>query len=208
MPTNYLTLTRQLLHDLVWSTPMSTLTKDFGITDVGLAKRCRAVDVPVPPRGWWAKRAAGHDPPRTPLPKYGTRVADDALELPERQEPRKPKEIQREGPEPTVRFGLVPTPPTHELGNSGLPESAEEAAIRETLAARTVPCSSDPLTASAAVRRTAVGRKHPRRREVQFARGERAGPIVDLQWAQKSSIAPSFSRTLFCALKKPSAGNS
>ncbi len=69
MPGNYLTLTRQSLYDLVWSTPMSTLAKDFGISDVALAKRCRVVDVPVPPRGYWARRAAGQDPPRTPLPR-------------------------------------------------------------------------------------------------------------------------------------------
>jgi len=47
-------------HDLVWSTPMSTLAKDFGISDVALAKRCCAADVPVPaarllgPPGRWA----------------------------------------------------------------------------------------------------------------------------------------------------------
>ena len=36
MPTNYLTLTRQSLYDLVWSEPMMELAKDFGISDVGL----------------------------------------------------------------------------------------------------------------------------------------------------------------------------
>lgn len=59
MPTNPLTLTRQTLYDLVWSKPMSTLALDFGITDVGLAKRCRAVDVPIPYRGYWARVGAG-----------------------------------------------------------------------------------------------------------------------------------------------------
>jgi hypothetical protein len=59
MPPNFMTLTRQSLYDLVWSTPMSTLAKDFGISDVALAKRCRAIDVPVPPRGYWARRGAG-----------------------------------------------------------------------------------------------------------------------------------------------------
>jgi hypothetical protein len=46
MPQNPLTLTRQSLYELVWSTPMSSLAHDFGISDVALAKRCRAVDVP------------------------------------------------------------------------------------------------------------------------------------------------------------------
>jgi len=56
MPTNYITLTRQELYDLVWSKPMSSLAKEFGITDVGLAKRCRAVDVPIPYRGYWTRK--------------------------------------------------------------------------------------------------------------------------------------------------------
>jgi hypothetical protein len=56
---NHLTLTRQSLYDLVWAKPMSELAKDFGITDVGLAKRCRSVDVPIPYRGYWARVAAG-----------------------------------------------------------------------------------------------------------------------------------------------------
>jgi hypothetical protein len=59
MPPNFITLTRQSLYVLVWSTPMSTLANAFGISDVALAKRCRAVDVPVPPRGYWARRGAG-----------------------------------------------------------------------------------------------------------------------------------------------------
>ena len=43
---NYLTLTRQALYDLVWSKPMREVAKDFGISDVGLAKRCAAIARP------------------------------------------------------------------------------------------------------------------------------------------------------------------
>jgi hypothetical protein len=39
MPQNPLTLTRQSLYELVWSTPMSSLAHDFGISDVALASR-------------------------------------------------------------------------------------------------------------------------------------------------------------------------
>jgi len=48
MPTNYITLTRQKLYEMVWSEPMISLAKSFGISDVALAKRCRAVNVPIP----------------------------------------------------------------------------------------------------------------------------------------------------------------
>lgn len=45
MPQNPLTLTRQSLYELVRSKPMVGLSKEFDISDVGFAKRCRAVDL-------------------------------------------------------------------------------------------------------------------------------------------------------------------
>lgn len=51
--------TRQELYDLVWSRPMQTAAANVGISDVGLAKYCRSANIPVPSRGYWAKRQAG-----------------------------------------------------------------------------------------------------------------------------------------------------
>lgn len=45
-------LTREQFHELVWSTPMTTLAKEFGLSGVALHKICRRHDVPTPPRGW------------------------------------------------------------------------------------------------------------------------------------------------------------
>lgn len=47
---------------------MRTLAKTMGISDVALAKRCRAANVPVPPRGWWARKEAGKPVKVEPLP--------------------------------------------------------------------------------------------------------------------------------------------
>jgi hypothetical protein len=52
-------LTRTELYDRVWETPIHRLAKEFGVSDVGLAKICRRHDIPVPPRGHWAKKAHG-----------------------------------------------------------------------------------------------------------------------------------------------------
>jgi integrase len=51
--------TRQELYDLVWSQPMSVLATSYGVSDSGLAKVCRRANIPVPPRGYWAKLTAG-----------------------------------------------------------------------------------------------------------------------------------------------------
>src|SRR6185369_6225294 len=42
---------------------------EFGISDVGLAKTCRRLGIPTPPRGHWAKLAHGKKSPRLPLTK-------------------------------------------------------------------------------------------------------------------------------------------
>jgi len=61
-------MTREELHELVWSQPMRTLAASMGISDVALAKRCRTANVPVPPRGWWARKEAGKAVKIEPLP--------------------------------------------------------------------------------------------------------------------------------------------
>lgn len=62
-------LTREQLYELVWSTPIHKLAKDFGVSGVALGKTCRRMNVPPPPRGYWACVAAGQTPKRTTLPK-------------------------------------------------------------------------------------------------------------------------------------------
>jgi hypothetical protein len=52
-------MTREELYRQVWETPMSRLAVQFGITGNGLAKICDRLKVPYPPRGYWAKKAAG-----------------------------------------------------------------------------------------------------------------------------------------------------
>lgn len=61
-------ISRADLHRLVWSKPMIHVASEFGISGNGLAKVCRKLDVPYPPRGYWAKHAVGKAPPAAPLP--------------------------------------------------------------------------------------------------------------------------------------------
>jgi len=60
---------REELYDKVWKLPMTQLAKEQGISDVGMAKVFRKLYIPVPGRGYWAKKAAGGKvPARPPLP--------------------------------------------------------------------------------------------------------------------------------------------
>jgi|ERR1700733_15179337 len=62
------TLTRAELYERVWTTPMRTLAKEFGLSDVGLAKLCHRHDIPTPGLGHWRLVETGHAPSRVPLP--------------------------------------------------------------------------------------------------------------------------------------------
>jgi hypothetical protein len=48
---------------------MQRLAKQFNLSDVALAKRCRKLNIPVPGRGYWARKTAGQRVRVTPLPK-------------------------------------------------------------------------------------------------------------------------------------------
>lgn len=57
---------RAELYEKAWSRPIQQLAKQYGISDVGLAKVCRKLAVPIPGRGYWAKKAAGKPVPKRP----------------------------------------------------------------------------------------------------------------------------------------------
>lgn len=52
-------MTREELYALVWARPMTHVSKDFGLSDVGLRKICSKFAIPTPPLGYWAKLAHG-----------------------------------------------------------------------------------------------------------------------------------------------------
>ncbi len=54
----------------VWIEPVQIVAKRYGISDVALAKTCRRLAVPLPPRGYWASIRGGGKPPRPPLAPY------------------------------------------------------------------------------------------------------------------------------------------
>jgi hypothetical protein len=61
-------LSREELYEKVWSKSGIKLSAEFGISDVAITKRCRKLNIPRPPRGYWAKIEAGQRPKRSPLP--------------------------------------------------------------------------------------------------------------------------------------------
>lgn len=59
---------RNSLYDLVWSQPISKLAETYGYSDVGFAKLCRKLGIPLPSRGHWARLKPGRAVKQPPLP--------------------------------------------------------------------------------------------------------------------------------------------
>lgn len=60
---------RATLYEQVWSQPVQEVAKTYGISGVRLGKVCRILEVPVPPRGYWARVRSGYTVRRPALPK-------------------------------------------------------------------------------------------------------------------------------------------
>jgi hypothetical protein len=79
------------------ATPMSRLAVQYGLSGNGLAKICRRLDVPNPPRGYWARKEAGKKVNQAALPaiRPGTRTqVTIAPGLPASPPPQMPPELE------------------------------------------------------------------------------------------------------------------
>ena len=70
-------LSRQELYELVWIHPVIKLAKQFGVSDVAVAKACRRHGIPVPGRGYWRRLETGAKVMQKSLPKLATGKLDE-----------------------------------------------------------------------------------------------------------------------------------
>jgi hypothetical protein len=80
-------LTRQELYEKMWLRPAISLAAEFGISGRGLGKICRRFEIPVPPRGYWARLAAGKHVTRPPLPSASSDLPSEILIQPSPEAP-------------------------------------------------------------------------------------------------------------------------
>ena len=72
-------LDRAGLFDRVWSEPIAKVAEKWRLSGPGLAKACRRLQIPLPPRGYWAKLEAGRRLRRPPLPKLPSGEAEEIV---------------------------------------------------------------------------------------------------------------------------------
>jgi hypothetical protein len=72
-------LTRSDLYEAAWTESISRLAPKCGLTDVGLAKLCRRLNIPLPGRGYWRKLETGKRVPKRPRLPSRSAVSSDAI---------------------------------------------------------------------------------------------------------------------------------
>lgn len=93
------TWNREELYEMVWQQPLVKLAAKYGISAVMLGKVCKKLKVPLPGRGYWAKKEFGKRVERTPLPQAKDLPVVQRLKLPESVGPAAPPPQPQ--PEPT-----------------------------------------------------------------------------------------------------------
>lgn len=114
-----MTVTREELHALVWSKPMTHAARQFDVSGSYLARICTLLNVPRPQRGYWAQLVVGKAPAVVPLPTANPGdpiewCKESMLELPppSQPQPAAPAAPKRR-PRPTS--DAQPRPATHGL---------------------------------------------------------------------------------------------
>jgi hypothetical protein len=111
MSNQSIAITRRGLYEKVWNEPIVRVARILGLSGRGLGKLCARHDIPVPPRGWWARKRHGKLVRQTPLehPETAERIV---IQASAQREPVsvESSELEREK-EPTWRIAVSPDLP-------------------------------------------------------------------------------------------------
>src|SRR5437870_6863997 len=80
-------VTRDHLYEQVWARPVRTVAAEYGVSSAALARICKRLNVPRPPRGYWAELKWGKPVVlRPPLPE--ARAGDQLEWIHDGEQPR------------------------------------------------------------------------------------------------------------------------
>ena len=70
---------RAALFERVWFEPVENLARTWGLSGRGLSKACQRLQIPVPPRGFWARVQHGQKLRRPRLPELQPGDAEEIV---------------------------------------------------------------------------------------------------------------------------------
>ena len=116
------TVDRATLYTQVWAAPMTAVALQYGVSSSYLARICDRMNVPRPPRGYWAQLEFGKPPKRPDLPDprpgdlhewtRGQQLQQSPPALPKAPEERQKTPVRRRVPQ-GGRHPLVVEAPQH-----------------------------------------------------------------------------------------------
>ena len=63
-----MTVSREKIFEEIWAEPITTVSKRYDVSDSFFVRICKRLKIPRPPKGYWAKLAAGITTPKPLLP--------------------------------------------------------------------------------------------------------------------------------------------
>jgi len=92
------TLSRKELYHLVWSTPISTLSKQFSITVSKLRTICKRMNIPIPDQGYWQRKKFNKQVEIPDLPEDNSATIDSGnmVNVAENKKPDRMQEIKED----------------------------------------------------------------------------------------------------------------
>ena len=85
------TWNREELYAEIWEQPLVKVAAKYGISAVMLGKVCRKLQIPLPGRGYWAKKEFGKPLEKIPLPEAkDLPVVQRVKQLPSNTDPQSP----------------------------------------------------------------------------------------------------------------------
>jgi len=76
---------RNILYKEVWTKPVTKVAERYGVSDVMIHKICKKLQIPVPPRGYWAKISVGQKLNKEPLPEFDGKKVIYGVKSPDSQ---------------------------------------------------------------------------------------------------------------------------
>jgi hypothetical protein len=93
-------ISREELYKMVWAEPMTSVCIKYGLSDNGLRKHCKAMNIPTPPLGYWSQLKHGKNPEKVPLPeqsmndKQNTELNEKEVDLSSKIDRNKVRELE------------------------------------------------------------------------------------------------------------------
>jgi hypothetical protein len=121
-------VSREQLYEQVWTEPMTKVAARYQVCSNYLARVCAHLNVPAPPRGYWAKQRVGKAPNRPPLPPARP---GEVLEWARGDSVPRPARPPRGEPKQTTSAARKEQPVRHALV-TGVREDFEAGRLSET----------------------------------------------------------------------------